>query len=368
MILNRYLTVEFFKAFFFTAILFTMIIQIGHLFDRLEVFVKNRVPLQIIFFYLFSMVPLWMMQILPICSLIAGVSTIGNLSKTGELMCLRSSGISTVRILKPFLFIALFLTCGSYFLGDIVMPRATSYARGLYRTYVDKQGIQKTLWQDIIVLAKDKKRISAKVLDIVQNQMEVVTVEEYGNRLNLRQALTAKKAEWFPSTGWTFYDGVIRLFSEDGDEIIQEESFETAKLNLPEKPSDLAPFQVAPEELSSQQLKQYIYYIQELGISALREKVQYYLKFAFPFTHILVLMIGLPIAFKTTQSGGGRGKKNFSQMRSLAIAIVIGFSYYALVTLGVALGESRKLEPWMAVWIGNAVFATFGIYLLKKID
>lgn len=368
MILNRYISIEFFKSFAFTIVIFSFMIQIGHLFERLEVFLKNQVQAKIIIIYLFSMLPLWAIQALPICTLIACVYTLGSMALSGELFCLRASGIPTSRILKPFFGIGILLTLLTFFLGNTLMPRSTYHARTLYRTYVDKVGIQRPIWDDIVVLAKNRKRITAKILDLEKNEMRTVTVEEYGDHFNLRQALTAQKAEWTENKGWMFYDGVVRLFSKEGDEIIEEESFVAAQIVLLEKPSDLVPHQIAPEELSVGQLNQYIEKINELGIPALPEKVQYHLKFAFPFTHLLVLAIGIPIAFRTTASGGGRGQKGFSRMKSLAVALVIGFTYLILMTLGQALGESRKLSPWIGVWIGNFVFGIVGIYLMKKID
>ena len=368
MILNRYLLSQFLKVFFFVAILFALIIQIGHLFDRLQVFVNNHVPVGVIALYLVCMVPLWLIQALPFCTLIAGVTTIGNLAKSGELFCLRSSGISTRRILMPLFAMASLLTILTFVLGNTVMPQATSRARTIYRQYIDKEGAQTLIWKDIVVLAKNQKRISAKILDIKKGTMKTVTVEEYGENLNLRQTLTAKEAQWDAQSGWIFYDGVIRLFSKESNEIIEEESFVSAQLQLSEKPTDLAPLQVAPEEMNLTQLRQYIKKLNNLGISALRETVQYYLKFAFPFTHLLVLAIGVPIAFRTTPSGGGQGRKGFSNMKSLSVALAIGFVYYALITLGLSMGESRKLHPILAVWLGNAVFAIIGFFMLRRID
>ena len=368
MILSRYIIIEFLKPFAFTSILFSFLIQIGHLFDRLEVFIKNNVPVKIIFLYLVAMLPLWIIQLLPVCTLIAGVVTIGNMSKSGEILCVWSGGIPTRKILQPIFIIGLILTALTFVLGDTVMPVTTSYARNLYRTYVDKEGIRQTVWKDIIVLVQDSKRISAKTLDLNNNSMETVTVEEYGDHLNLRQTLTAERAEWSRADGWTFYNGVIRLFSKEGDEIIEEEQFMAAKLKLPESPQDIVPMQIMTEELSARELKAYINKINNLGIAALRERVQYHFKFAFPFTHILVLAIGIPVAFRTTQAGGGRGKKGFGQMMSLAVAIVIVFSYYALITMGEALGESRKITPWVGVWLANFIFAIAGIWLVSRID
>ena len=367
-LLHFYLAKEFVKPFLFSSFLFAFVIQLGHLFDRLEVFTRNEVPIHIILVYLFSMVPLWLIQALPICTLIAGVIAVGNMSASGEIFCLRSSGISTRTILKPLFLISLFLTALTFILGDFLMPKSTFHARSLYRTYVDKVGVQKMSWEDVIVLLPNKRRISAKHLDLVKNELDIVTVEEFGEHLNLRQTLTSKKAEWNPIKGWIFYDGVIRLFSKEGDEIIEEESFISAQINLREQPKDLVPLQILPEELSTSALKRYIFKISNLGISPLKEEVQYYLKFAFPFTHILVLAIGLPIALRATQTGGGRGKKSFGKMRSLALSLLVGFFYYTLITIGQALGESRKLPAVVSVWIANILFLVLGIYFLRKLD
>jgi len=368
MILNRYITGEFLKPFLFTSAIFSIVVQLGHLFDRLDVFLKNDVQIHIIIIYLFAMLPLWLIQALPICTLIASVVAVGNLAGSGELFCLKSSGISTRQILKPFFAIAGVLMLLTFLLGDTIMPLTTSYGRSLYRTHVDKIGKQKPVWNDIIVLLRDKKRISAKRLDLEKNEMENVIVEEYGDHYALRQELKAQKAEWNEKTGWTFYDGIIRLFSKQGNEIIEEEPFAAAHLTLPERPTDLVPQQILPEELSARELKKYIRKINQLGLPALTEQVQYHLKFAFPFTHLLVLLVGIPIALKTTAVGGGRGKKGFERMKSLTLALAIGFAYLTLITIGQALGESRKLPPWAGIWIANLIFFVIGTYLIKKID
>lgn len=368
MILNRYIYSEFSKPFIFSALLFSLIVQMGHLFDRLEVFIKNSVKINIIVLYILAMTPLWLVQLLPICTLIATVTLLGRISSSGELFCLNSSGISNKTILKPFYIIALLLTIFTFFFGNIFMPRATFYAHTLYRTHVDKVGLFKPVWEEIIALTQNKKRVTAKRLDLTKNEMETVTVEEYGDHFNLRQLLIAQKAEWNENRGWTFYDGVIRLFSKEGDEIVEEESFLAAQIALREKPTDLVPENILPEELSIAQLKRYIAKINLLGLPALREKVQYHLKFAFSFTHILVLMIGIPIALKTTPAGGGRGRKSFGRTKSLAISLTIGFVYLTLITVGQALGESRKLPVWLGVWSPNFIFLFVGIYLFKKIE
>ncbi len=368
MILNRYLLLEFLKPFSFCTLIFALVITMGHLFDRMEVFIRSRIPAGQVILYLSAMLPLWIIQALPICTLIAGVLVVGNLCQSGEMSCLRSSGISSRRILIPLFAFGAFLTASTFILGDTLMPRATNFARTLYRREVDKMGNQKAVWSDIIAIARDHRRISAKRLDLEKSEMEGVSVETYGDRMNLRQELTAKKAEWQAKTGWIFYDGTLRLFSKGGDEIIEEEAFGMAQITLPETPGDLVPMQILPEELSSRELKAYIKKINDLGIPALTERVQFHLKFAFPFTHLLVLAVGIPIAFNTTATGGGRGKKSFSRMKSLALALAVVLFYFMLIAFGQAMGESRNFPPWLGVWLANAAFFVLGLVLMRRIN
>ena len=49
--------------------------------------------------------------------------------------------------------------------------------------------------------------------------------------------------------------------------------------------------------------------------------------------------VGIPIAFQTTARGGGRGKKGFSRMKSLALALVVVLFYFMLIAFGQALGD-----------------------------
>lgn len=367
-ILNRYITSEFIKPFFFSLFLFSIVFQIGHLLDRMPVFMRSGVDSKTIALYLLAMTPLWLIQVLPLCSLIAVTSALGNMSAAGEITCLRASGVSTATLFKPLFWLALNLTLLTFLLGESLIPKTTFYARNLYRTQVDKVGLFKPIWENVIILAQNRKRIAAKKLDLNKNQMDFVMVEEYGEEFNLRQTLSAKRAEWSETDGWVFYDGVIRLFSKEGDEIIEEESFLSARIVLPEKPVDFVPLRSSPEELSAKELKQQIFKSHQLGMPALKETVQYHLKFAFPFIHLLSLLVGAPIALRMTPAGGGRGKRAYDKMKTIALSISIGLTYLTLMTLGEVLGTARKLPPWFAVWSTNFVFAAVGIYLIRKVE
>jgi len=55
-------------------------------------------------------------------------------------------------------------------------------------------------------------------------------------------------------------------------------------------------------------------------------------------------------------------------MKTLFLALMVGFSYYLVITIGQALGESRKVPPWFGIWMANFLFLILGVYLLKKVE
>ena len=61
---------------------------------------------------------------LPIAMLLASVMVFGKLGENSELVAMKSSGISLTKMFKPFLFLTLILSIGSYLFSNYVMPIA----------------------------------------------------------------------------------------------------------------------------------------------------------------------------------------------------------------------------------------------------
>lgn len=68
---------------------------------------------------------------LPLGVLVASLMTFGNLGESFELTAIKSSGISLVRTLKPLFIAVIFITFGSYYFNDIIIPNANLKAYSL---------------------------------------------------------------------------------------------------------------------------------------------------------------------------------------------------------------------------------------------
>ena len=61
---------------------------------------------------------------LPLAMLLAGIMTMGNLGENFELQAMKSAGVSLMRILKPLIWVTVFMSIGSFFLINNLVPYA----------------------------------------------------------------------------------------------------------------------------------------------------------------------------------------------------------------------------------------------------
>ncbi|WP_422480654.1 LptF/LptG family permease [Pleomorphochaeta sp. DL1XJH-081] len=77
-------------------------------------------------------VPQILLYTIPFSTLSAAAMAIGDLSARGELLALRSSGISLRRMFEPIAIVALVLSIGTFFVADALLPYSHQQFRTLY--------------------------------------------------------------------------------------------------------------------------------------------------------------------------------------------------------------------------------------------
>lgn len=86
-----------------------------------------KVVAELLFHFSLSFVPM----ALPLAILLAALMTFGNLGEYSELTALKSSGIPLQRIIKPLVFLMVFISFISFFFSNNVLPYANRQARTL---------------------------------------------------------------------------------------------------------------------------------------------------------------------------------------------------------------------------------------------
>jgi lipopolysaccharide export LptBFGC system permease protein LptF len=148
---------------------------------------------------------------------------------------------------------------------------------------------------------------------------------------------------------------LVREFNGEQEQVMAFEQLQGTELD--ERPENFERRQKRPEEMDYWQLRDYIRRVERSGGEAQREKVDLFLKIAFPFASFIIVLFGAPLASNPRRSGAAV---------SFGISLFICFIYYSVLRLGQAWGYKGSLPPALAAWLGNILFGAAGVVVLWK--
>lgn len=95
--------------------------------------------IELMTYFMANMIPLG----LPLSMLLAAIMTMGNLGENYELLAMKSAGMSLMRITKPLIIIVGFVSIGSFFIGNNLVPYANKKVYSiLYDIRQQKQSLE----------------------------------------------------------------------------------------------------------------------------------------------------------------------------------------------------------------------------------
>ena len=126
--------------------------------------------------------------------------------------------------------------------------------------------------------------------------------------------------------------------------------------DIPETPMDFLKQRQHPEFMNISQLNNYIFILSKSGAKTVIRnfKVDLYQRFTFPFTSLVIVVLGIPFALMI--------KKRASALSSVGISILLGFLYYVSCAVSLAFGKAGFLPPYLAASLAHIVFLGFGLY------
>jgi LPS export ABC transporter permease LptG len=172
----------------------------------------------------------------------------------------------------------------------------------------------------------------------------------------VKQRIYAKEAHW-GKDGWIFRSGWERSFTPDGG-IGSFEEFKEKQVSLPLSPATFMGDVRTPDQMNYSQLKVFIADLQRRGYSVQELLIELHEKIALPFVSMVMVILGLPFAFRS-------GKKGSLYGIGLGIGLVV--VYYAAFAVLSALGQIGLFPPFLAAWAPNILFAGFGAYMMLSV-
>lgn len=354
-IFARYMAKRFFAPFFFGLALFSLLIFLGDMFDKMNRLVQSKASIGVIVAYLWLEVPYWTVRVMPMATLLATLVALTGFVQSGEWIAVQASGFRTRDFWRPVLLCALAVTGLAFLSQETILPMCWQRARRLWQDRIHPEWE----WQrfnDVALMGAPDEFVYAYTFVPKQGLLERPVLERVG-LAGVEYQLDAKTARWDEARGlWVFEDGFERTFS--GGKMVQK-NFKTKDSDLTAPPRTMIPRQRDPDEMSLRELRAYAESVQRLGVSRRTFQMAAANKIAYPFTNFIMAALGIPIALRLRRA---------PKVATFFLALGVSFLYLWLMEVGRAVGTNGGVPPVIGAWMANASFGAVAVYLIRRFD
>jgi LPS export ABC transporter permease LptG len=328
-------------------------------FDLTNDMIHNHIPLATMFEYLFFLTPELIYRTLPVSVLVAVLVTFGVLSKQNEITAFKACGVSLYRLALPVLLCGAALSTGLFAFEHYYVPGANRRQEAL-RAQIKGKPKQTYLSPDRKWIMGQGSRIYYyRYPDPSALMMDDVSVFELDkDTFRMVRQVSADRMRWSPELKqWVFYNGWMSDFPPAAHR--RYEKFEVRNFpELTEGPDYFLKEQVQDKQMNFRELDGYIRDLKQSGFDTVNLQVQFYRKFSVPLFALIMALIAVPFAFMV----GSRGA-----MAGVGVSIGIAIAYWGVSTIFEKMGGVGELDPAVAAWSPDVIFALAGLYLLLRV-
>jgi len=363
-ILDRYILKSIIIIFFSCIFVFLFLYIVIDLLSNLDEILKHQITLSLLVQYYLSYLPVMFVQVSPFACLLSTVYTFARLNHNNEIIAMRSSGLSIFEIARNALLFGLLISLLVFWVGDRFVPSSLAENQKIKNQI--EEGWAKSR-------SKIKEGISNLTLYGLRNRlffisrfspstktMEGITILEQDEHQNLTKKIIASKGI-YQNGLWKFFQSITYNFNVNGQVIDEPVYLEEEIMSIPESPSDLENSRQKPQFMNIRQMQDYIWMLSKSGAkSVVRNlKVDLYQRFTGPFTSIIIIILGIPFSLMMCKRATG--------LSSVGVSIIVGFLYYVLDAICLALGKSGLLMPSLAASLSHLIVLFTSFYLIARL-
>lgn len=357
-ILDKYILKQIIEVFIFGVVIFTSIIFASDTFITLIKQISNfGMPFNVALMVILLNLPGVIVMTIPMSVLFSTVMTVNKLCLGSEITIMRACGISINRIAKPIFIFATIMALFTFFINETIVPITVSQSKTLALWAFGQKNIPEG--KKNFTLKELKNGNQLKRLFYVENcedkQFYNVSVLDMSDpkTIQILQAKTGNAVD----NGWLFKNASVYTISKVGKTLNTSWIGETVvdfgvdlkeQLMRNDDATDLNFLQLA-SELKKQKT---------LDAKSIRKfKLKFWDKLALPFTTIVLVLLGVPLAITPPRVRYNRG---------FLFSILIIFFYYLIRALSLSFGESGIIWPFLATWSPNIILGLLGYILYYK--
>jgi lipopolysaccharide export system permease protein len=269
---------------------------------------------------------------------------------------MKASGISLYRITLPLFLVTALLALFHFQYNEYIYPSANKRRLEIKNFTIERKS-REALTKINNVYRQIRPGTFYTISDFNTNLGLGHNFRLYKSDNNqLAQIITAKKIVYRDFL-WQAQDSVIvRNFVDTLGNPFEE--FDTLTImSIKDRPDDFARSLGKPEDMSLDELKNYINLMKRTGGPHIREQIDLKIKYAYPLTSVIVVLISVPFASNPQRRGIAV---------SFAAGAMIALIYFVLFQMMKSAGYNEKIPQEIAVWGVNGLFFLVGIALMLR--
>ena len=355
----RYLVKDLLLYYGIAFLFFFVVFFVNQILLMVQDVLKQKVPIVDVFKLIFYSLPFVISQSAPFATLVGFLVCFGRMISDNEILILRALGFSYAKILMPVLVVGLIISCLSFVVNDVLMPKGTIEYNRLYRKMlISNPGV--VLESNSVKRLKNSVLVIGNVEETEVSDLLYFDIDKYGavRIITAEDSVVLQPPDPAVLMQIQMNNAVIFLPENSSVNDLDYVITDSTVLNvLAADFSEFAPNGVNPREMTVRDLKNYIKNLREDGKSSAAYinifDVEYYRKYALPFSAVFFALLALPLAVVF-------GKHN-GQTVGFIIGVLICVVYWALQTLGQIFGQKNGLNAFWAMWIPDIALGVFSI-------
>lgn len=354
-LIDKYIVSKYLKTFFLSLALICIIIITFDVSEKMDDFLSEHAPLkEIIFDYYLNFIPGFVSLYSPLFIFISVIFFTSKMAGNTEIIAILGSGISYLRMLRPYMIGSFIIASIVLVLGNFIIPNSNRTLVEFDQKYLHTR--HKTYYDDIHFQSEVGTQVYASSYDVSEKQAFQFHQDRYDEDKHLIDRITAERISYDSLSGnWIGFGYTHRTI--DG----MKEHFErspqiTLELNI--TPDDFNEESQHIEMMNSPKLYQYIKRERMRGSSAVvAAQIEFYQRLFTPLAIFIMTLIG--VAVSSNKSRGGIGAK-------LAIGISLAFAFIIFMRISTVFSTNGNLSPALAVLTPQIIFGIAAVFLIYK--
>lgn len=356
-LLDRYLYGQFTKNLLLVGGSLISLYLLVDFFEKVDNFVEAGQSAGLALHYLLLKIPLIVVQLMPVCLLLAAVFTVGVLNQHRELLALKAGGLSLRRIINPILGVTLIFTLLNLAANEWLLPNTLGEANRIWYEEVKKTKTQGIVRQGQVFYKGREGIYTFRHPGENTGQFSDFNYTAWGADYTLEEQIVAARATWRDGI-WNLEKGRIKTRKPDGGYRVAP--FETSRVDLPDNPDDFFIPTYRNEELPlSENLRLALQGQTEASAPALAKLHQ---RISYIFLGIPLVLLGLPILIIINQ----RWRRDLSV--AIPVSCILAFTAWGWWSAAQSLIRVYHLEPLLLSWSLHLLAGGLGLLMLKRQD